>query len=392
MTEFKPAEACNGIEPFQVMVLLDRAQQLAASGRDIVHMEAGEPDFSTPAPIIAAAQAALELGDTRYTGGLGMWPLREAISARYQSQYGLEIPASRIAITAGGTGALQLALRANLNPGDEVLIPDPGYPCNRHQVSLLGGKPRLLAATAESGFAMSAEQVRTAWTDTTRMLMLASPANPTGAVLNRDQLASLSGVVREKAGLLVVDEIYHGLNYSSADVSALTIEDSAWVINGFSKYYGMTGWRLGWLVAPEAAMPILERLAQNLFLAPSTIAQHAAMAAFTPETLAICEQRRIEFSQRRDRLVQGLRELGFGIPQAPEGAFYVYVDASTFTQDALGFCLQLLEDTGVSVTPGVDFGDHRAAEHLRFSYTTSMARIDVGLERLGSWLSANRNT
>lgn len=374
------------IRPFRVMDLLAKARALEAAGRDIVHMEVGEPDFPTPEPVVRAGQAALAGGHTHYTAATGLPALREAIAADYRRRFGVSVAAQRIVITPGASGALHLALAALADPGDGVLLPDPGYPCNRNFVQLLGATPQAVPVDADSGFQLTRSRLEAHADAGSRVAMLASPSNPTGTVLARDELEAIAAWAGSRGIALVVDEIYHGLVYGADAPSILEITDQAVVINSFSKYYGMTGWRLGWLVAPEPWVETFDTLAQNLFLSAPTPAQHAALAAFEPETIEILEQRRQEFAARRDFLVPALREIGFEIPVEPKGAFYIYADARRFTDDSFGFCYRLLDEIGVAITPGIDFGDYQAATHVRFAYTTSMEKLAEGVRRLRAHL------
>ena len=376
------AQRMTEIEPFRVVEMLARATELAAQGADIVHMAAGEPDFATAEPIVEAGRAALAAGATYYSQAAGIPELREALSRYYADTYGLDVSPSRIMITPGASGALLLIAALLMNPGDGMLMTDPGYPCNRHFMRLVEGQGQLVPVGADSNYQLNAALAAAHWQENTIGAMVASPANPTGTALSRDELVALSQAVRSRSGYLLVDEIYHGLGYDAPTPSVLEVDPDAFVINSFSKYFGMTGWRLGWLVAPEAAVAEMEKLAQNLFISMSTMAQYAALAGFEPRTREILEQRRGIFRQRRDFLLPALQELGFVVPCKPQGAFYIYADASRFTDDSQAFCLKLLEEHGVALTPGVDFGHHRAAEHLRFSYTTSMDRLEVAVERL----------
>ena len=376
------------IEPFHVMELMARAHALEAEGRSIVHLEVGEPDFATADPILEAAQRFLSIGHVHYTAALGLRPLREAISEYYLSRYGLKISPERIVVTAGASGALLLALGVLINPGDECLLPDPGYPCNRHFVRMLEGRPVALPVGPDTDYQPSAQQVDLAWSGRTKGLMLASPANPTGTLLGNETLTSLAATVARRNGTLLVDEIYHGLTYGVDAMSALAISDDIFVINSFSKYFGMTGWRLGWLVAPQRYVREIEKLAQNLYIAPSTVAQHAALAAFRPETTAILEARRQEFSRRRDLLLPGLRKLGFKIAAEPRGAFYIYADSSGLAADSFELAERLLTKAGVAATPGLDFGKNLPQSHMRFAYTIDGERIEEGLARMARLLDA----
>jgi aspartate/methionine/tyrosine aminotransferase len=369
-----------------VVEVLARATELAAAGRDIVHLAAGEPDFATAAPIVEAGREALARGATYYSQAAGIPPLREALSRHYAAEYGLDIPPARIMVTPGASGALLLLSALLMNPGDGMLMTDPGYPCNRHFLRLVEGRGQLVPVDAATRYQLTGELVERHWRENTLGVMLASPANPTGTALTREQLGAVSQAVRRRGGYLVVDEIYHGLGYDAPTPSVLEVDPDAFVINSFSKYFGMTGWRLCWLVAPEAAVAEMEKLAQNLFISMSTMSQYAALAGFEPATREILEERRDIFRRRRDFLLPAVRELGFTVPCEPEGAFYIYADASRFTGDSQAFCLQLLEQHGVALTPGVDFGHHRAETHLRFSYTTGMERLELAVERLAGVL------
>ncbi len=381
------AKRLASIQPFYVMELMARARDAEAAGRDLVHMEVGEPDFDTPEPIIAAAHTALDEQPTHYTLASGLPALREAISEQYLRVDGLHIAPQRIMVTPGASGALQLVLALLLDVGDELMLTDPGYPCNRHIVSLLGARASAIPVEAQDHYQPRAEQIDAAWNARTRALLLASPANPTGAVLSLNELKAYHQQIKRLGGRLIVDEIYHGLTYGGRAASALELGDDVFVLNSFSKYYGMTGWRIGWLVAPEDCMAALNRLAQNLFIAPSTPGQHAALAALHASTRPELERRRASFEERRDFLVPALREIGFKIHDQPMGAFYIYADASRFTDDSYSFSLELLEKAGVVVTPGIDFGMHHAGSHIRFAYTTGITRLKEGVRRLAAYLN-----
>jgi len=374
------------IEPFHVMSLLARAQALEQQGHDVIHLEIGEPDFTTAAPVVRAGQQALEAGLTRYTAARGLPALREAIAGFYRSHYRLEIDPDRILVTPGGSGALLLASSLLVDPGRHWLLADPGYPCNRHFLRLVEGAAQLVPVDARSAYQLTPEHIGAHWNAQSVGALVASPANPTGTVLSADELAALSQALRERGGHLVVDEIYHGLTYGMDAASVLQVDDSAFVLNSFSKYFGMTGWRLGWLVAPAAAVPALEKLAQNLYISASSIAQQAALACFQPEAMAIFEARRAAFEQRRDYLLPALRALGFGIDVEPQGAFYLYADVSAFTDDAQAFCAHFLETEKVAFTPGLDFGRYRARQHVRLAYTQEIPRLQEAVRRIARGL------
>lgn len=376
----------RAIEPFHVMALLARANELQAAGQDVIHLEIGEPDFTTAEPIVKAGQAALTAGKTRYTAAGGLPELRDAIAGYYASRYGLDIDPRRILITPGGSGALLLATSLLVDPGKHWLLADPGYPCNRHFLRLVEGAAQLVPVGPDVRYQLTPELIASHWNEDSVGALVASPANPTGTLLHRDELAALSSSLKARDGHLVVDEIYHGLTYGTDAASVLEVDNDAFVLNSFSKYFGMTGWRLGWLVAPEVAVGDLEKLAQNLYISAPSMAQSAALACFEPQTLAILEERRAEFGKRRDFLLPALRELGFNIAVEPEGAFYLYADISTFGGDAFAFCRHFLETEHVAFTPGLDFGRYQAGHHVRFAYTQSLPRLQEAVERIGRGL------
>ena len=382
------ATRLSAIAPFRVMEILARARELEREGRDIVHMEIGEPDFPTPKPICEAGMAAIASGAVFYTPAQGLPALRVAISGFYRTRYGVEVPPSRIIVTTGASGALLLAVSALVNPGDRVLVSDPGYPCNRHFVRLLDGEPVGVAVGADSNYQLTPELIEQHWDSRTIAAIAASPSNPTGTIIPVAHLETMTEIARKRGGTLIVDEIYHGLTYEGGVSTALALSDELFVINSFSKYFNMTGWRLGWMVVPERYVADVDKLAQNLFLAAPTPAQHAALAAFEPETLAILEARRAEFKARRDYLVPALRRLGFEIPQMPEGAFYVYAGCGRLTRDSFAFARDLLERAGVAITPGIDFGSHAPERHVRFAYTNAIERLEEGVRRIGKFLNA----
>jgi aspartate/methionine/tyrosine aminotransferase len=376
------AARLDNIAPFHVMELAKRAAELERQGRHIVHMGIGEPDFTAPPLVIEAATRAMADGRMQYTAAVGIPALREAIAAHYRNIYGLDIAPSRIIVTAGASAALLLACSALVDRGAEVLMPDPSYPCNRHFVAACDGKATMIPSGPEQRFQLSDEMVRAHWTDATRGVLLASPSNPTGTSIAHDELRKIVATVREKQGFTIVDEIYQGLSYDAVPFSALSLGDDIVVINSFSKYFSMTGWRLGWLVVPERLVPQIEKLAQNLFICASSIAQHAALACFLPESLAIYEARKEEFRRRRDYIVPALRQLGFKVPVTPDGAFYVYADCSALSDDADRLTIAMLDKAGVELVPGLDFGPHTARQYIRLSYATSMENLQEAVARL----------
>lgn len=392
----EPARRVGDIEPFRVMAILEQARAMQAAGRDIIHMEVGEPDFATPEPVVEAGMRALRDGHTRYTPALGMPALgmpalREAIAGYYAARHGTQVAPARVAVTPGASGALLLVMAALFNPVEEVLLADPGYPCNRHFARLVEVRGVGVPVGPETGFQLTAALVERHWRPATRGVLVANPGNPTGTAIPAAELAEIHRVVRQRGGWLIVDEIYHELIYGRAEPSAARLGDDVIVINSFSKYWLMTGWRLGWLLAPAAVMAAIDKLAQNIFLSAPTVAQHAAITALAPETRVILERRKAELQARRDYLVQALTRLGFGVPVFPEGAFYVYAEVGAYAADAESFAADLLVRAGVAVTPGSDFGRHRADRHVRFAYTTSMARIEEAVTRLGPYLAAAVN-
>ena len=374
------------IEPFHVMELLARARALEAQGRSIVHMEIGEPDFPTPEPVVRAGMRALEKGEVFYTPALGLPQLREAIAGFYLTRYGVNVPPSRIVVTTGSSAALMLTCAALIDPGDEVLLADPGYPANRHFVRVMEGVPRAMPVTAADHYQLAPAHFERGWGARTIAAIVASPSNPTGTLVPAERLSAMAEFVSDRGGTLVVDEIYHGLVYEGTCATALSFSEDIFVINSLSKYFHMTGWRLGWLVAPARYVREIDKLAQNLYLAPPTLAQYAALAAFELETIAILEKRVQEFKARRDYLVPELRKLGFDIPVMPQGAFYVYAGCGKLTRDSFAFARDLLEQVGVAITPGIDFGANAPERHVRFAYTNSIDRLKDGVARIEKFL------
>jgi aspartate/methionine/tyrosine aminotransferase len=369
-----------GIEPFQVMDVLARARAQEAQGRSIIHMEIGEPDFPTPERIVQAGVQALNAGYTHYLPALGLDGLRSAVADSYPS--GTRPDPARIVVTPGASGALTLVLAALLNPGDRVLLTDPGYPCNRHFVRLFEGEPAGIQVGPETGYQLTADLIRQHWTPNTVAVLVSSPSNPTGTLIGDAEMARIVDVVAHLGGVLIVDEIYHGLTYGIDAVSVLAHSSDVFVVNSFSKYYGMTGWRLGWLVLPDAYLGAVEKLAQNVFIAASTPAQYAALEAFAPDVHVELERRREVFRERRDYLLPALRALGFDIPVTPQGAFYIYADCSRFTSNSTAFALDLLNRAGVAITPGSDFGHHQSNRYVRFSYATAHENLKEGVTRM----------
>nr|WP_315429631.1 pyridoxal phosphate-dependent aminotransferase [uncultured Albidiferax sp.] len=386
----------EAIEPFYVMEVAkaasELAQKVAHTDRPMVFLNIGEPDFTAPPLVQRAATQAIRDGATQYTQATGMLALRERISAWYASRFGVQVAASRIVVTAGASAALQLACLALIDAGDEILMPDPSYPCNRHIVSAADGKAVLLPASAADRYQLSAAQVAAAWTDKTRGVLLASPSNPTGTSIAPDELRRIHSVVQQHGGITLVDEIYLGLSHDARfSQTALALDDQIISINSFSKYFHMTGWRLGWLVVPEALVPVVERIAQNLFICPSTVAQHAALACFEDASIAEFERRRAEFKARRDYFIPALNALGFLVPEMPDGAFYAWADCSQICsklgiKDSWDLAYEIMHRAHVAVTPGRDFGSADTHKYLRFSTASSMDNLHTAIARLRDML------
>ena len=368
------------------------AREVAHSDAPMIFLNIGEPDFTAPPLVQAAAEKAIREGHTQYTQATGLQTLRERISQWYADRFGVTVPASRIVVTAGASAALHLACMALIEPGDEILMPDPSYPCNRHFVSAAEGKAILVPTTAEDRFQLSAEQVQNAWGARTRGVLLASPSNPTGTSIHPDTLRDIHRVVQTHGGITLVDEIYLGLSFEAQyGQSALALDEHIISINSFSKYFNMTGWRLGWMVVPEKLVPVIERLAQNLFICPSTIAQHAAMACFETESLALYEQRRQEFKARRDYFLPQLQAMGLTVPVMPDGAFYAWADCSAAcarlgVKDSWDFAFEVMKQAHVAITPGRDFGSAQTQHFVRFSTASSMQHLQQAVARLRTLL------
>ncbi len=396
----KISDRAQRIEPFYVMEVAKAASALARkvahTDQPMVFLNIGEPDFTAAPLVIAAAEKAIKDGHTQYTQATGLPQLRERISAWYASRFGVAVPASRIVVTAGASAALHLACLALVNEGDEFLMPDPSYPCNRHFVSASQGTPVLIPTGAADRFQLTAEKVRAAWGPRTRGVVLASPSNPTGTSIDPNELRQIHELVQLHGGVTLVDEIYLGLSFDSRyGQTALAIHDDIISINSFSKYFNMTGWRLGWMVVPEVLVPAIERLAQNLFICPSTIAQHAALACFEDASLQEFEHRRAEFKARRDFFIPALNQLGLTVPVMPDGAFYAWADCSAACAklaqrsgnvgpalDSWGFAFELMQRAHVAVTPGRDFGNAETRNFVRFSTASSMEQLKIAIERL----------
>ncbi len=382
----------QAIEPFYVMEVAKAASALArevAHGGDpMVFLNIGEPDFTAPPLVQEAARKAIKDGNTQYTQAMGLPLLRERISHWYAQRFGVQVAPSRVVVTAGASAALHLACMALIEAGDEVLMPDPSYPCNRHFVSAAEGRAVLIPTTASERFQLSADKVQAAWGNRTRGVLLASPSNPTGTSIHPDELRCIHAVVQSRGGVTLVDEIYLPLSFDDQfGQTALALDEHIISINSFSKYFNMTGWRLGWMVVPESLAPVIERLAQNLFICPSTIAQHAALACFEEESIALYEQRRSEFKARRDYFIPALNAMGLTVPVMPDGAFYAWADCSAAcaklgVKDSWDFAFTLMNQAHVAVTPGRDFGSAQTANFVRFSTASSMEQLELAVNRL----------
>ena len=384
------------IDPFYVMEVAKAAQamarEVAGTSEPMIFLNIGEPDFTAPPLVQEAAAKAVRDGATQYTNALGLDALRERISGWYQSRFGVDVPARRIVVTAGASAALHLACLALIERGDEILMPDPSYPCNRHFVSAAEGRAVLVPTTAAERYQLSSDKVQAAWTDKTRGVLLASPSNPTGTSIAPAELRRIHEVVQSRGGVTMIDEIYLGLSYEEEfGHTALAIDENIISINSFSKYFNMTGWRLGWMVVPDAMVPVVERLAQNLFICASTISQHAALACFAPESIAEFERRRAEFKARRDYFLPQLNRLGLSVPVMPDGAFYAWADCSQMAHKlgvapgancSWDFAHALLQQAHIAATPGRDFGTADTARHIRFSTANSMAQLQEAVARM----------
>ncbi len=378
------------IRPFYVMQIMARADRRPADAPEVVSMVVGEPDFPTPAPIIKAAQKALDDNRIRYTSALGLESLRQAIAQDYLDRDQLKIPAHRVAVTSGASAGLLLSLAAVLSPGDELLMTDPGYPCNRQFALAVGAVPKSLATSADTHYQPRLEDIQRAWGPRTRAVLIASPANPTGAIVDLEQVQAIAQWVRSQGGWLIMDEIYLRLSLQEPLRSALSVSNDIISVNSFSKTYSMTGWRLGWLVVPDALLDTIERLAQNLFISPPFISQQAAIAAFSSEARAIADSYRDQFLRQSEVLLPGLQALGFQLPVRPAGGFYGFFDVSSLTDDSFKFCEALCDQQGVLMAPGLDFTDEEPQKMVRVSFPKSEPVLQEGLRRIERFLTNSK--
>jgi aspartate/methionine/tyrosine aminotransferase len=386
------ASLIDKIEPFYVMEVAKAASKLAHevahTDRPMIFLNIGEPDFTAPPLVQEAAARAVRAGKTQYTQATGLEPLRERISQWYAQRFGVDVPARRIVITAGASAALQLACLCLVEQGEQILMPDPSYPCNCHFVTVAQGEPIRIPSTAAERFQLTAAKIEEHWGAKSRGVLLASPSNPTGTSIHPDELRRIHNFVGGKGGITLLDEIYLGLSYDETfGHTGLAIDDQVVSINSFSKYFNMTGWRLGWVVAPEPLAHAVEKLAQNLFICPSTVAQHAALACFEPESLAEYERRRAEFKARRDWFIPQLEAMGLPVPVVPDGAFYAWADCTEAcrrlgVKDSWEFTFEIMKRAHVAVTPGRDFGVADTAHFIRFSTASSMEHLQEAVQRL----------
>jgi len=376
------SKRASELSPFHVMDILSQAKSLSQQGKSIYHMEVGEPDFATADCIVNAGMEALKQFKTHYTPATGLPELREAIADYYDRKFSVQINPERIIVTPGASGALQLAISCLLDVGDNILLTDPGYPCNKNIAQVLGVESISIPVSSENNYQLNADLIARRWNSKTRAAIVATPSNPTGTVLPEKQLEELCESIEQKNGMLIVDEIYQGLVYDTDDYTALKISDECFVINSFSKYFGMTGWRVGWMVVPENYVDTIDRIAQNLFLAPPTVS--------SASTQCILDSRKEEFKKRRDYLLPALEQLGFKVAAKPQGAFYIYANCEAFTDDSFSWVKKLLDAQGVALTPGIDFGSHLASKHCRFAYTQSLEVLEQAIDKIDEFIRSEK--
>ena len=384
----KFSDRANAITPFYAMAFSEKASALEAKGHHVVRLNIGEPDFGAPGPVVQAMQDVMEKAELPYTSALGLPALREAIAGFYGQRHGVTVNPNNVVVTAGASAALLLVSAALVNHGDKVMLADPAYPCNRQFIRSFGGQLQSIPAGAEQRFQLTPQSVQANWESDTKGVMLASPSNPTGTSVPESDLAAICDFVKSRGGWRIVDEIYLNLSHHGHAQTVLAFDPDAIVINSFSKYFGMTGWRLGWCVVPDDMVPVMERLAQNLYICPSTPAQYAALACFTPETLNVCEGRRDILLHRRQRVLDGLKQAGLSVDVEPDGAFYVYINVTSTGLNAMTFCERLLEEQHVALTPGNDFGGATGDDYVRLSFAASETALDEGIKRIGTFLAS----
>jgi len=374
------------------MAFGDKAATLEAQGTHVVKLNLGEPDFGAPPDVLTALkELATSNTSLAYTSALGLPELRAAIANFYKTHHQIDIDPKRVVVTAGASAALLMLSAAFVDEGDNVIMGDPSYPCNRQFIKSFGGNVQLVPTQAESHFQLNTALLEEHWKEGTRGLMLATPSNPTGTSVPADELAAMCEFARSRGAWRIIDEIYLNLHHGSADaqpVSALSFDDEALVINSFSKYFGMTGWRLGWCIVPERAVDVIERMAQNYYICPSTLAQKAAVQCFTPNSLDVCESRRAMLIARKKLVLSGLDKCGLTVPVQPDGAFYVYIDISFTGMSAMTFCERLLQEAHVALTPGNDFGDFQGDQFVRLSFASAESELTEGLTRLQRFMAS----
>ncbi|MBU3020708.1 aminotransferase class I/II-fold pyridoxal phosphate-dependent enzyme [Aestuariibacter sp. A3R04] len=384
------SDRANAISPFFAMAFSEKASALEAQGHHVIRLNIGEPDFGAPPPVVSAMQEVMEAAELPYTSALGLPALREGIARFYKHMHNLDVSADNVVVTAGASAALLLVSAALVNEGDTVMLADPAYPCNRQFIKSFGGKLQSIPCSADDRFQLTPELVRTNWNSRTRGIMLATPSNPTGTSVSPEHMQSILEFVKQQGGWRVVDEIYLNLSHDGNAQTVLAYDDEAIVINSFSKYFGMTGWRLGWCVVPDVMVPVMEKLAQNLYICPSTPAQHAAVACFTPESLTVCERRRDILVHRKNLVLQGLQDIGLSIDVTPDGAFYVYFKIAQFGLSSMEFCDRLLAEYHLALTPGNDFSESSGSDFVRLSFAASEHALEIGLHRLGQFVASLR--
>lgn len=385
----KYSQRAQAISPFFAMAFGEKAARLEAQGIHVVKLNIGEPDFGAPPDVLLAMQELATNAPLPYTSALGLPELRAAIAGFYKTAHQIDLNPERVVVTAGASAALLLLSAAFVDEGDNVIMGDPSYPCNRQFIKGFGGKVQLVPTQAESRFQLNMALLKQHWQAGTRGLMLATPSNPTGTAVNVQELAAMCEFARSKGAWRIIDEIYLNLHHNEAGsqpVSALSFDDEALVINSFSKYFGMTGWRLGWCVVPEQAVEVMERLAQNYYICPSTLAQKAALQCFTPDSIALCESRRTALIARKNLVLAGLEKCGLAVPVQPDGAFYVYIDITNTGLTAMTFCERVLQEAHVALTPGNDFGEYQGDQFVRLSFASAESELEEGLRRLGFFM------
>ncbi|MGJ8682258.1 aminotransferase class I/II-fold pyridoxal phosphate-dependent enzyme [Paraglaciecola sp.] len=387
----KFSQRAQAISPFYAMAFGEKAAKLEAQGKHVVKLNLGEPDFGAPPDVLKAMQKLADNADLPYTSALGLPELRQAIANFYQTTHQVYINPQRIVITAGASAALLLLSAALVDEGDQVIMADPCYPCNQEFIKSFAGKVQLVPTGAGSHFQLNKALLAQHWQSDTRGLMLATPSNPTGTAVAEVDLLAMCEFARSKGAWRIVDEIYLNLHHGDADrqpKSVLCFDEQAIVVNSFSKYFGMTGWRLGWCVVPQEMVEVMERLAQNYFICPSTVAQKAALQCFTTRSISVCESRRQTLIARKNLILAGLKKCGLPVPVEPDGAFYVYIDVSATGLTAMNFCERVLQEVFVALTPSNDFSEQGDKQFVRLSFASAESELEEGLKRLGTFMQS----